>query len=824
MSLKTYWKKRHFTRTPEPKGGEAVKRGFAFTVQRHHASHLHYDFRLELDGVLKSWAVPKGPCLDPSVRRLAVEVEDHPVEYGTFEGEIPKGQYGGGTVVLWDRGHWTPLDDPRAGLRKGHLRFSLEGHKLRGRWDLILMRGRESGGKRQWLLVKVADDEARPLSKYDVTEARPDSVASVAARRARKVWTSHRAPGKSARPATKRPRRKPLRPSALTGAVKAPLPDAASPELATLAEAPPAGDQWVYEIKFDGYRILAYLENGRVRLKTRNGNDWTAQFPSIATALSGLPIRDGVIDGEIVVLKDGVSSFQALQNLLSREGRGQLVYYAFDLLHLDGYDVRPAPLLERKALLARALEGAGDEVRLSEHVEGGGPEFFARACTLGLEGVMAKRKDAPYAGARAKQWLKLKCLKRQEFVICGFTEPGGARSSFGALVLGVEERGALRYAGRVGTGFSQRQLKELLAKLSPLERPDSPVANPPRGAAARGVRWVEPKLVAEVAFGEWTQEGSLRHPRFVGLREDKPASEVRRERPATAGPAVTLSHPDKVLYPECGVTKRDLARYYESVADLALPHLASRALSLLRCPAGRAKHCFFQKHLGDDHPGALRPVTIKEGGAPRDYLYLEDLAGLQSLVQLGVLEIHPWGSRVESLETPDVMTLDLDPAEDVAWPRLRKAALDLRARLRELGLESFLKSTGGKGLHLVVPLEPRAEWARVKAFSKTLVELMVRDEPGLYTAKMTKALRPGKIFLDYLRNGRGATAVGAYSTRARENAPVAAPLAWDELELKRRPPLVTVRSMPARISALKADPWRGYFDTRQSLKPGPVSE
>jgi bifunctional non-homologous end joining protein LigD len=816
MSLKTYRRKRHFGKTPEPAGREAVTRGFAFSVQRHHASHLHYDLRLELDGVLKSWAVPKGPALDPAQRRLAVEVEDHPVEYGTFEGTIPKGEYGGGTVVLWDRGKWTPLDDPREGLRKGHLRFSLDGHKLHGLWDLILMRGRESpGGKRNWLLVKARDKHARPLDRYDVTQARPESVAGVAARRARKVWRSSRTPAKASRRAGRRPsarRRGPsLDPGALTGAVKAPMPERVEPELATLADAPPAGDEWVYEIKFDGYRILAYLQDGKVRLRTRNGNDWTERLPSIATDLSDLAIHDGILDGEVVVLTPhGISSFQALQNALSESGRGQLVYYAFDLLHLDGYDVRGAPLLERKALLARVLRDAPPSVRLTEHVEGGGPAFFARACELGLEGAVAKRKDAPYVGARTRQWLKLKCLTHGLFAVVGYTEPAGSRSAFGALVLGLEDRGELRYAGRVGTGFTEKTLQTILSKLRPMERPTPPLSNPPKGAAARGVRWVEPRLAADVAFGDWTDAGILRHPRFLGLRDDKPA-----ETGTSAG--IRLSHPEKVLYPEAGITKLELARYYETVAESALPHLARRPLSLVRCPAGRAGHCFYQKHLSKDHPESLHGVEITEGGATRTYTYIDDLAGLVSLVQLGALEIHPWGSRVETLETPDVLTFDLDPAPDVGWPRLLAAALETRARLKALGLRSFVKSTGGKGLHVVAPLLPRAGWASVKAFSKTLVELMVREAPTLYTSKMTKSLRPGRIYLDYLRNGRGSTAVGAYSTRARENAPVAAPLAWDELSAKHRPALVTVRTMSARLAALKADPWKGFFETRQSL-------
>jgi bifunctional non-homologous end joining protein LigD len=838
MGLTKYRAKRHFQKTPEPQGRQARGTGFAFTVQRHHASHLHYDFRLELDGVLKSWAVPKGPSLDPAQRRLAVEVEDHPVEYGAFEGTIPKGQYGGGTVVLWERGTWTPVGDPHEGLRKGHLRFELSGHKLKGRWDLILMRGREDpSGKRNWLLLKVDDEFARPQRRYDITEARPESVAGAAARRAKKVWHSNRAPAKAARPATRRPKAKgrapALDPSALTGALKAPLPEAVEPQLCTLVDAAPEGEEWVHEMKLDGYRLLAYIKDSRVTLRTRTGNDWTSQFPPIAASMADLPVREAVIDGEVVVLDEhGVSSFQALQNALSRQGRGQLVYYAFDLLHLDGYDVRRAPLLERKELLGRALKGAAANLRLSEHVQGGGAAFFQQACTLELEGCVSKRADSPYIGARTKQWLKAKCLRRQEFVVCGWTDPEGSRKGFGALILGLEEGGTLRYVGRVGTGFTQRELAAVMERLRPLEREDAPFPDPLPSAARRGAHWTQPVLVAEVAFGEWTDEGILRHPRYLGLREDKPAREVRRERPVPARKAVTeaarggadsvagvrLTNPGRVLYPEQQVTKLELARYYELVAEYALPHLTRRPLTLVRCPAGRQKHCFYQKHLAQDHPEALHGVPIEEGGTVRAYVYIEDLAGLVSLVQLGALELHPWGSTVDELERPDIMTFDLDPAPELEWRRIYDAARALRAKLQDLGLRSWLKTTGGKGLHLVVPLRPSADWDSVKAWSKALVELMVQEAPSLYTSKIAKSSRTGKIFLDYLRNGRGATAVGAYSTRARENAPVAAPLAWDELSAKKRVPQITVRTMARRLASLKADPWEGFFEADQGLK------
>jgi bifunctional non-homologous end joining protein LigD len=817
MGLETYRRKRHFNRTSEPRGRKRRSPKFlSFTIQRHHATRLHYDFRLELDGVLKSWAVPKGPCFDPEVRRLAVQVEDHPVEYGAFEGSIPAGEYGAGTVVLWDRGSWTPLGDPREGLEKGHLRFSLDGHKLKGRWDLVRLRRGGGEAKTNWLLIKARDEEARPSAKYDITQARPESVSSVSARKAKRIWHSDRSREKAGpRPKrTKRPVSARLRaPRNLPGAKKGPLPDAVEPELCTLVERPPDGDDWLHEMKLDGYRIIATVAHGKVTLRTRRGNDWTEQFSPIAAALSDLPLREAILDGEVTVLDaSGVSRFQALQNVLSRAGRGQLVYYAFDLLHVDGWDVRGVALEERKRLLAAVLEGAPPCLRYADHVEGRGPDFFAKACENGLEGVVSKRRDSVYVGARTRQWLKSKCLQRQEFVVVGFTAPGGTRRHFGALLLGVREGAKLRFVGRVGTGFDDKTLASMMKRLAHLERRDAPVENPPTGAQARGVRWVEPSLVAEIGFSEWTDEGILRQPRYLGLREDKPAGEVRREEPLPK-----LTNPDRVLYAAQGVTKADLARYYEQVGETALKYLARRPLSLVRCPRGQGAHCFFQKHMGEERPPALRSVDVVEKGVPQPYVYVDDLAGLLSLVQLGVLEIHPWGSTVGSLEQPDVMTFDLDPAPDVRWDRMIAAAQTLRARLTDLGLVSFLKTTGGKGLHVVVPIKPEAVWERVKDFSKQVVELLARAEPALYTTNMAKAKRPGKIFLDYLRNGRGATAVGAYSSRAKPGATVAAPLAWDELTPKLRPDRFTVRDVPARLRA-SGDPWRGYFEVDQSVR------
>ena len=847
MGLETYKRKRHFEKTPEPSGEEAAApAGDSFTIQRHAARRLHYDFRLELDGVLKSWAVPKGPSLDPREKRLAVEVEDHPLAYGGFEGEIPRGEYGAGTVVLWERGRWKPEGDAREGLRRGKLVFTLEGRKLRGRWALIRLRGSRAGGpgKTNWLLIKENDEFARPREQGDVLERRPESVAPQRASGPPRVWRSSRPAGR--RPRAAGPRRaaprKELGVARLPGARKAPMPATLEPQLCTLVDAPPQGEGWLHELKLDGYRLVGRLEAGQARLFTRRGNDWSAQFAGVRAALERLGARQALLDGEVVALDaHGRPSFQDLQNALSFPNR-PLYYYVFDLLYLDGFDLRDCPLRERKKALARLLAGVPEPLKYCDHLEGAGGEFFEQACAMGLEGVVSKRADGPYVSRRTRQWLKIKCLKRQELVVGGYTEPKGSRAGFGALLLGYHQEGrGLVFCGKVGTGFDDRSLKTLWSKLQALERPDAPFSNPPRGFPAKGVHWVEPSLVAEVAYSELTGEGIVRHPRFEGLREDKPAAEVRLERPkpvereaaqappratAQARPAaarsvfggLTLSSPDRVLFPEMGLTKRELAAYYEAVAEPALRLAARRPLALVRCPMGRHRHCFFQKHVGDTFPPAVKGVPITEKDTERTYLYIEDLGGLIALVQMGVLEYHPWGSRVEALERPDTMTFDLDPAPDVPWAEVVRTARELRARLSDLGLSSWVKTTGGKGLHVVVPVLPAAPWDEFKAFSKAVVERMVRDDPSRYTAKLAKASRAGKIFVDYLRNGRGATAVAGFSTRARPGAPVSTPLSWDELSPKLKPESFDARTVPRRLRLLgRGDPWEGYWAAKQSL-------
>jgi bifunctional non-homologous end joining protein LigD len=877
MGLREYRRKRNFKKTPEPSGKAAPPRRkgeLLFVIQKHAASRLHYDFRLELDGVLKSWAVPKGPSLDPADKRLAMHVEDHPLEYGSFEGIIPKGEYGGGTVLLWDRGTWEPVGDPHQASRAGNLKLVLKGEKLRGGWALVRIRGGRRGDDsgRSWLLIKERDAEARAGRAASIVELKPKSVATgrtleqIAAAKDR-VWhgnaNGHERPLAGARkPPTpvRAATAKRSRPSAskstgeLAGARRAALAKFVPPQLATLVSQAPSGEGWLHEMKYDGYRILARLDHGRVALLSRNGRDWTEKFPAIAEAVARFPAERAMLDGEIAVLQpDGTTSFQALQNFLSGTGRGQLVYMVFDLLHLDGWDLTGGRLEDRKAALERLLasgDGKSGPVRYSDHVAGDGPDFFAHACRLGLEGVVSKRRDAPYRSTRGADWLKIKCVKRQEVVVGGYSDPEGSRIGIGALLVGVYEDGRLVYAGKVGTGFDQKTLRELKKRLAPLEQKAGPFATPPTGVGRP--HWVKPELVAEVSFSEWTSDGKMRHPSFQGLREDKPATSVVRELPAAdvkevvemrasstktakgrggqspaaasaKGPGeavvagVRLTHADRVLYPPQKTTKRDLALFYESIADWILPHLAGRPTALVRCPEGVAKECFYQKHVGTWAPESLRRVKIREKTKMGEYLVVDSLPALIGLVQLGILEIHTWNSVVEHLERPDRIVFDLDPGSGVPWTRVIEGAHLIRTKLQALELESFVKTTGGKGLHVVVPLSPGPTWDEGAVFARTLAESVAREDPRSYVSHMAKSARQGKIFIDYLRNVRGATSVAAYSTRAKPQAPVSVPLGWDELSPAIKSDHYTIANLPRRLAGLNTDPWAKYSETRQKL-------
>jgi bifunctional non-homologous end joining protein LigD len=845
MALEEYRRKRDFRKTPEPSGAPRkrpaakARSGLRYVIQKHAARRLHYDFRLELNGVMLSWAVPKGPSLDPGEKRLAVRTEDHPLDYNEFEGIIPAGEYGGGTVLIWDRGTWTPEDpDPAKALAKGALKFRLDGEKLHGRWALIKLRGRRDAGKENWLLVKERDETAEPGSGSAIVDENPLSVVSgrdieTVAQDADRVWHSNRG-GNGSGGVDSGPAADPAR---IKGARKAGLPETLAPQLASPADAPPTGDEWLHELKFDGYRILAFVESATARLVSRNGLDWTHRFPRLARELPRLPAKTALLDGEVVHLKpEGTSSFAGLQKALSEGRTDDLVYYGFDLLHLDGWDLREAALVDRKealaALLGRAAEGL---VRYSDHHFGQGGEFYRNACNFELEGIVSKRRDAPYRSGRSKTWLKVKCVNRDEFVVIGFTDPAGSRIGFGALVLGYyDQSGALRYAGRVGTGFDGKLLADLRRRLDALPKGTKPKTLP-KGTPVRGVHWVEPRLVAEVAYTGWTADGILRHPAFLGLREDKSPEEIVLSPPSGAGapsPArievgwdgsaeiagMKLTNAEKVLYPGEGITKLDLAQYYAAVCDHALKHLAHRPLTLVRCPEGQGQPCFFQKHVGSGVPDPLRRIEVgeREGGTAT-YLMVEDLAGLIATVQMGVLELHPWGSTADDIEHPDRLIFDLDPDVELPWERIVEAAVDVRTRLEEIGLESYPKTTGGKGLHVVVPVRPKLDWDEAKAFTKAVVDSLVRDRPDRYTAAMAKKARGSKIFIDYLRNGRGNTAVGGFSTRARPRAPVSMPLGWAEVESGVRSDAFDIFNAPERLKRLERDPWEGLFKSRQTI-------
>ncbi len=883
--LARYREIRDFSVTSEPAGREPGRHksprnsktsdnALPFVIQKHAATRLHYDFRLGWNGVLKSWAVTKGPSYLPGDKRLAVQVEDHPMEYGGFEGIIPRGQYGGGTVMLWDRGTWEPHVDVDEGLRNGSLKFALYGEKMKGNWALIRMGGRAANeNKPNWLLIKEHDEQERAAGDEAITDEAPDSVLSgrtmdAIARDRDRVWQSNRSQDKaaaiarspngasSAAKATPKVQKKPGWSRALTHAPREVLPSFVPPQLASFAKAPPVGGRWVHELKLDGYRIQARVDRTKsaVQLLTRTGLDWTHRMKSVAAAALELPVDSALLDGEVVVLEsDGTSSFAKLQAAFQEGARHAFTYFVFDLLHLNGHNLRNLPLLERKKLLADMLAGSDGSgiVRLSEHIVGDAAAIFAESCRLGAEGIISKLSDAKYAGGRGSGWLKLKCGQEQEFVIGGFTHPSNGAYGVGALMLGSYRDGKLIYAGRTGTGFTQKTHQMLRDKLEKIQRATSPFGKLPT-EVTRGVIWVKPELVAQVAFSTWTADNLVRQAAFKGLREDKPADTVVREEPRIAqsaaqngepekqaaakaehakGPVnrgmtknvsddlpIKLTHPDKVLDVESGITKRDLARYYLAVSGTMLPYISNRPLTLVRCPDGSSKQCFYQKHktgmLGANFESV--EVVDKTSGKPEPYITLSTPGAIVELAQIGVLEVHPWGSRNDSLEQPDRITFDLDPDEVIGWETLATTALEVRRRLKTLKLESFVKSTGGKGLHVVLPIRPSHSWPEVKKFAHDFVQAMEKDSPSLFLTKMTKAARKGKIYLDYLRNERGSTAVAPYSPRARAGLPVAVPLSWSELKTPQFPRF-TVSEFPKWKNRLARDPWKGMLNLQQSL-------
>lgn len=817
--LSEYHRKRDFERTLEPEGdaAPAAEDGpLRFVVHRHWASREHYDLRLEWDGVLLSWAVPKGPSYDPHDKRLAVHVEDHPLDYRTFEGAIPKGEYGGGEVMLWDEGTWEPLGDVDAALRDGELKFALHGRRLKGDWVLVRLKPRPKEHGENWLLIKEHDGLERDVAGIEGLDT------SVSTGRTR----AQIAEGDDEQLA-----RNPF--------------DQVDVELAKLVNVPPARGTWLYEVKYDGYRIVAFIEAGEARLATRNGNDYTARFPAVASALADLAgSRAMVLDGELVVTDEsGRSDFQALQSFLKHPAGKHPSYVAFDLLALDGEDLRPRSLAERKKLLASLLAGAPPEVRYSEHVEGRGQESFEAACKLGLEGVVGKRTDSPYRGARTGDWIKLKCDHRQEFVVGGFTRTAKKPGGVSALLLGAYEGGALAYVGRVGSGIGEDDARELLARFEGLERACAPFANPPKARSGEESFWLEPELVAEVKFAEWTDDGQLRHPSYLGLRIDKDPHDVRREdagdaeRPVpekteeteeamaeeakgAAGElivgGVRITSPGKLLFTDPDVTKEDVVRYYARVADAMLPFAGGRILSIVRCPRGIGSACFFKKHPSPHAPGIVTMEVPSSDGEPEEYFYVDSARGILEEAQMDTLEFHVWGSRVETLEQPDLMVFDLDPDKGLGIDQVRRGVRDLKGILDELELATYLKTSGGKGYHVVVPFQPEASWDAFRDFAKRIAQTMAEKWPDRYTSNVRLAKRTGKVYIDWMRNGRGATSIAPYSLRARTGARVSLPIGWDELD-DVAPDSVTMDDALARLESGE-DPWKGIFEHRQALR------
>jgi bifunctional non-homologous end joining protein LigD len=850
--LERYRAMRDFSKTAEPSGQETSPtktEGLPFVIQKHAATRLHYDFRLGLHGVLKSWAVTKGPSYVPGDKRLAVQVEDHPMEYGGFEGTIPKGQYGGGTVMLWDEGTWEPLGDADQSLAKGNLKFVLHGKKLHGKWVLVRMGGKTANeAKPNWLLIKEHDEYEQTADDEPITEKAPNSVLTerdidAIAREGDHVWQSNRPETSSQSKSSPAKRSTPFAPSDLPGKKEA-LPAFIPPQLASEAAAPPVGEHWVHELKLDGYRMQAHIDkSGKVRLYTRSGLDWTHRMPSIAREVGKLSVESAILDGEVVVLaEDGQSSFAKLQAAFDEGAAHPLTYFVFDLMHLNGHDLRQQPLTARKEILAQMLDNLPEHetVRYGQHIQTEGAPIFKEACRLGAEGIVSKRSDSAYTSGRTKSWLKIKCDRRQEFVVGGFTKPANGTEGIGALLLGYYDNKKLIYAGRTGTGFTQVNSRKLRQQLEKMRQTAMPFVEVP-ASAGKGALWVRPELVAEVQFSTWTADNLVRQASFKGLREDKKAAEVRREvpdaslaqksdppkkaDPAKKAPAPApkklgfrVTHPDKIVDPETGLTKQALVDYYLAVAPLMLPHVTGRPLSLVRCPNGTGKKCFYQKHLGPGMPPGIGGVEIpdRKGKGVETYVTVQGEESLAGLAQMNVLEIHPWGSTNDDLEHPDRIIFDLDPDEAVSWPTLCESAVEVRERLKKLGLQSFVKTTGGKGLHVVAPIRPKFDWERIKAFTHAFTLQMEQDNSKLYISKMTKAARTNKIFVDYLRNEWEATAVAPYSSRARLGMAAALPLEWAELKSSKRPKFV-IAQFGEWSDRMRKDPWKAMLSSEQEI-------
>jgi len=810
-ALKTYQAKRNFAITPEPAGGgEVAGEVLSFVVQKHWASRLHYDFRLEVGGTMKSWAVPKGPSYDTKDKRMAVQVEDHPIAYSSFEGTIPARQYGAGKVIIWDQGSWqaqpaTP--DPAKALVDGNLKFTLFGHKLQGNWVLVRMKGK---GEKQpaWLLIKEKDQFARPASEFSVVDELPDSVKG-------------------------KPMPKQARATPQPAPPKAALPEKLSPQLATLADGPPPdARQWIFELKFDGYRILARCDGKHVALITRNGKDWTHKLSGLQQALQELGLPPGWYDGEIIVNNEqGQPDFGALQLAFDEDATSQIVYYLFDVPYFDGHDLRSQPVEARRALLEQLLASlsASPLVRFSAELDAAPQKIVAAACKLGLEGVIGKRRGSQYVTRRSSDWIKLKCGQRQEFVIGGYTEPQGARVGISSLLLGVYDgQGALRYAGKVGSGFDRQGLLDLRRRLDALRTETSPFAG--KAGGVRQSIWVQPRLVAEVAFAQWTSGGAVRHAVFQGLRSDKQARAIVRERAVKIDQEKTVqspiksslpasfkvSHAERVIDQESGTTKIDLVRYYALVSKLMLVHLRGRPVSLVRAPSGVGGELFFQKHADTSKMPGLKQLSPDLDPDHPPMLEVATAQGLLSAAQWNVVEFHTQNALASAYGTPNRLVFDLDPGKGVGWPAIQEAAVLLRAFLTELGLSAWLKTSGGKGLHVVVPIRPQYDWDTVKAFSQAIVTHMAELIPQRFVLKSGPAKRVGKIYIDYLRNGRGATTVCGWSARTRSGLGISVPLAWEELDKLKAGDAWNVSNVHSRLDVGNT-PWDGYARSAKGL-------
>lgn len=863
--LKDYKTKRDFTKTSEPENDqETVGAGHTFVVQKHWATRLHYDVRLELGGTMRSWAVPKGPSYDPKDKRMAIQVEDHPIAYNQFEGEIPAKQYGAGKVIIWDKGIWKPLHDPELGLRDGNLKFSLHGHKLHGTWALIRIKNRagneaksDKNKKPTWLLIKEKDAFAKPALTYCVVDEMPDSVAKLAPPA---VITANKIPGKTGSKLTNRdsansdeksaaPEKfktgtptgmKNTARSTLTktdtvtwdaippGAIKAALPLKLMPQLATLIDSAPLDKaDWLYEIKYDGYRLLSRVDGNKITFLTRNGHDWTEKLPTLVASLRDAKLPNGWYDGEIVILGDnGIPDFQALQAAFEEKKTQRIVYFLFDVPYISGFDLRKVPLIERRLILQSLLENASTSIlRFSETFAASGADIVASACRLGMEGVIGKKRASPYVSSRSNDWIKLKCNQRQEFVIGGYTDPQGSRSGLGALLLGVHDvDGKLRYAGKVGTGFDETTLRSLIVALSAIK-----IENCPFNAGTDGRpkgHWVKPQLLAEVSFAEWTKTGKIRHPVYHGLREDKPAREIVREVPqqmdadkstSTKLPtSLKITSPEREVDPASGITKIELLRFYALVAPLMMPHLIGRPVSLLRVPEGVGKQFFFQKHLVIAHMDGIKQLAADLDPDHERLIEIARPEGLLSAAQMNVIEFHTWNAIKTAINKPDRMIFDLDPGEGVGWATMQESTLLVKALLDELGLRSFVKTSGGKGLHVVVPIVKRYGWETIKAYSRAIVAHLVSVLPSHFVVKSGSRNRVGKIFVDYLRNGFGATTVCAWSARARPGLGVSVPIAWDEVNQITGGSHWTVRTIHTRLHQGNI-PWDAYAKSAQGL-------